>query len=156
MGLPGRDGTGSWYKAMLRFLSDFFVCFFLPTTRNSVLFTRSPSTRDRLSIPGLLDPSLPPKYRWRYRCRPTPSETTRTFTRLLYRSPSTDLVIILNQVIIIIEDIRFNMAIELLPITTAEIPAAVACIQRAFADDPYFQWIFNTSKVQHLTQAYQK
>ena len=27
MGLPGRDGTGSWYKAMLRFLSDFFVSF---------------------------------------------------------------------------------------------------------------------------------
>lgn len=42
------------------------------------------------------------------------------------------------------------MAIEVLPITTADIPAAVACIQRAFADDPYFQWIFNTSKVQHL------
>lgn len=44
------------------------------------------------------------------------------------------------------------MAIEVLPITTADIPAAVVCIQRAFADDPYFQWIFNTSKVtQHQT-----
>ncbi|EYE92294.1 GNAT family N-acetyltransferase [Aspergillus ruber CBS 135680] len=39
------------------------------------------------------------------------------------------------------------MAIEVLPITTADIPAAVACIQRAFADDPYFQWIFNPSKL---------
>lgn len=55
---------------------------------------------------GIIGPQFPPKYRWRYRCRPTPSETTRTFTRLLYRSPSTDLVIILNQIIIIIEEIR--------------------------------------------------
>ena len=105
---------------------------------------------------GIIGPQFPPKYRWRYRCRPTPSETTRTFTQLLYRNPSTDLVMILNQIIIIIEDIRFNMAIEVLPITTADIPAAVACIQRAFADDPYFQWIFNPSKVQHLHRISQK
>lgn len=35
------------------------------------------------------------------------------------------------------------MAIEVLPITPADIPAAVACIQKAFADDPYFKWVFN-------------
>lgn len=41
------------------------------------------------------------------------------------------------------------MAIEVLPVTTADIPAAVACIQKAFADDPFFKWMFNTSKVRH-------
>lgn len=154
MGLPGRDGSGSWYKAMLRFLSDFFVSF-LPATQTSVLSIATLNDRSSLDT-GIIGPQFPPKYRWRYRCRPTPSETTRTFTQLLYRNPSTDLVIILNQIIIIIEDIRFNMAIEVLPITTADIPAAVACIQRAFADDPYFQWIFNPSKVQHLHRISQK
>ena len=41
------------------------------------------------------------------------------------------------------------MAIEILPVSTADIPAAVACIQKAFADDPFFKWMFNTSKVRH-------
>lgn len=41
------------------------------------------------------------------------------------------------------------MAIKILPVTTADIPAAVACIQKAFADDPFFKWMFNTSKVRH-------
>ncbi|PYH79473.1 hypothetical protein BO82DRAFT_340436 [Aspergillus uvarum CBS 121591] len=35
------------------------------------------------------------------------------------------------------------MAIEVLPLTKADIPAAVECIQKAFADDPFFRWIFN-------------
>ncbi|PYH88644.1 acetyltransferase, GNAT family [Aspergillus ellipticus CBS 707.79] len=35
------------------------------------------------------------------------------------------------------------MAIEILPLTKADIPAAVECIQKAFADDPYFHWVFN-------------
>ncbi|RAL04156.1 GNAT family N-acetyltransferase [Aspergillus ibericus CBS 121593] len=35
------------------------------------------------------------------------------------------------------------MAIEILPLTKADIPEAVACIQKAFADDPYFHWVFN-------------
>ena len=39
------------------------------------------------------------------------------------------------------------MAIEVLPVTTADIPGAVACIQKAFADDPFFKWMFSASKV---------
>ncbi|OJJ68473.1 hypothetical protein ASPBRDRAFT_184132 [Aspergillus brasiliensis CBS 101740] len=35
------------------------------------------------------------------------------------------------------------MAIEILPLTKEDIPSAVACIQKAFADDPYFHWVFN-------------
>ncbi|PLB54766.1 acetyltransferase, GNAT family [Aspergillus steynii IBT 23096] len=35
------------------------------------------------------------------------------------------------------------MAIEILPLTKQDIPAAVECVQTAFADDPYFQWLFD-------------
>jgi hypothetical protein len=44
------------------------------------------------------------------------------------------------------------MAIDILPLTKADIPGAVICIQKAFADDPYFRWVFDDpSKVGHFT-----
>jgi hypothetical protein len=39
------------------------------------------------------------------------------------------------------------MPIEVHPLTTAEIPGAIEVIQQAFADDPYFQWVFDKEKV---------
>lgn len=35
------------------------------------------------------------------------------------------------------------MAIEIVPLTKADIPAAVECVQKAFSDDPFFRWAFN-------------
>lgn len=35
------------------------------------------------------------------------------------------------------------MAIEIVPLDQADIPSAVECIQRAFADDPAFNWLFD-------------
>lgn len=35
------------------------------------------------------------------------------------------------------------MPIEVTPITEADIPGAVTCIQRAFEDDPYNNWVFD-------------
>ncbi|KAE8149414.1 acetyltransferase, GNAT family [Aspergillus avenaceus] len=39
-----------------------------------------------------------------------------------------------------------NMAIEVVSLTEADIPGAVEVIQQAFADDPYFQWVFDSSQ----------
>lgn len=39
------------------------------------------------------------------------------------------------------------MAIEVVPLTEADIPGAIEVIQQAFADDPYFKWAFDQSKV---------
>ncbi|EAW07638.1 GNAT family N-acetyltransferase [Aspergillus clavatus NRRL 1] len=38
------------------------------------------------------------------------------------------------------------MAIEVFPLTEADIPEAIEVIQQAFADDPYFKWVFNPTK----------
>lgn len=38
------------------------------------------------------------------------------------------------------------MAIEILPLTEADIPGVIRVIQHAFADDPYFKWVFDGSK----------
>jgi len=47
------------------------------------------------------------------------------------------------------------MAIEIVPLTEADIPGAVECIQQAFANDPYFLWVFNDpSKVCIYVQNY--
>ncbi|KAJ5175074.1 Acyl-CoA N-acyltransferase [Penicillium canariense] len=35
------------------------------------------------------------------------------------------------------------MSIEIVPLAKADIPGAVECVQKAFADDPYFRWVFN-------------
>ncbi|KAJ5130279.1 uncharacterized protein N7515_006318 [Penicillium bovifimosum] len=35
------------------------------------------------------------------------------------------------------------MSIEIVPLTQADIPSAVDCVQKAFADDPYFRWVFD-------------
>lgn len=35
------------------------------------------------------------------------------------------------------------MDIEIFRLTRADIPGAVECIQKAFADDPAFKWLFN-------------
>ncbi|KAJ5773524.1 hypothetical protein N7457_008420 [Penicillium paradoxum] len=37
------------------------------------------------------------------------------------------------------------MTIEVVPLTEADIPGAIEVIQRAFADDPYSQWVFDSS-----------
>ncbi|KAJ5633823.1 hypothetical protein N7528_001665 [Penicillium herquei] len=37
------------------------------------------------------------------------------------------------------------MAIEVVPLTEADIPGAIHVIQQAFADDPYFKWVFDAS-----------
>lgn len=39
------------------------------------------------------------------------------------------------------------MAIEVVPLTEADIPGAIEVIQRAFADDPYFKWVFDAATV---------
>lgn len=39
------------------------------------------------------------------------------------------------------------MAIEIAPLTEAGIPGAIEVIQQAFADDPYFKWVFDESTV---------
>ncbi|GAB1212272.1 hypothetical protein ATERTT37_001404 [Aspergillus terreus] len=38
------------------------------------------------------------------------------------------------------------MAIEIVPMTERDIPEAVECVQTAFAEDPYFQWLFDNTK----------
>ncbi|KAJ5551224.1 Acyl-CoA N-acyltransferase [Penicillium sp. DV-2018c] len=38
------------------------------------------------------------------------------------------------------------MAIQVVPLTEADIPGAIEVIQQAFADDPYFKWVFDESK----------
>lgn len=44
------------------------------------------------------------------------------------------------------------MSIEIVPLSRADIPDAVECVQRAFADDPYFRWAFNVpAKVRDVT-----
>ncbi|KAJ5127096.1 hypothetical protein N7448_007875 [Penicillium atrosanguineum] len=37
------------------------------------------------------------------------------------------------------------MAIEVVDLTEADIPGAIQVIQQAFADDPYYRWVFDTS-----------
>ncbi|CAI7647659.1 unnamed protein product [Penicillium pancosmium] len=37
------------------------------------------------------------------------------------------------------------MAIEVVPLTEADIPGAIQVIQRAFEDDPYYKWVFDAS-----------
>lgn len=39
------------------------------------------------------------------------------------------------------------MAIEVVRLTEADIPEAIEVIQQAFADDPYFEWVFDASTV---------
>lgn len=49
------------------------------------------------------------------------------------------------------------MAVEVVPLTEADIPGAIEVIQWAFADDPYFKWVFDSSKVRSmLRNSYQK
>ncbi|KAJ5832151.1 hypothetical protein N7474_000462 [Penicillium riverlandense] len=38
------------------------------------------------------------------------------------------------------------MAIEVVPLTETDIPGVVEVIQQAFADDPYFKWVFDAHK----------
>ncbi|KAF9885114.1 hypothetical protein FE257_000754 [Aspergillus nanangensis] len=38
------------------------------------------------------------------------------------------------------------MSIEVVPLTVEDIPGAIEVIQQAFAEDPYFVWVFNSSK----------
>lgn len=40
-----------------------------------------------------------------------------------------------------------TMTIQIVPLTESDIPGAVECIQQAFADDPYYHWVFDSSKV---------
>jgi hypothetical protein len=42
-----------------------------------------------------------------------------------------------------------NMPIDVVPLTKADIPAAIDIIQCAFADDPYFKWVFDPAKVRY-------
>ncbi|KAJ5675949.1 hypothetical protein N7462_008846 [Penicillium macrosclerotiorum] len=35
------------------------------------------------------------------------------------------------------------MSIDIVPLANADISGAVECVQKAFADDPYFRWAFN-------------
>ena len=39
------------------------------------------------------------------------------------------------------------MAIDIVLMTERDIPAAVKCVQTAFAEDPYFRWMFTASRV---------
>ena len=44
------------------------------------------------------------------------------------------------------------MAIEIVPMTERDIPEAVECVQTAFAEDPYFQWLFDNTKVSPVAE----
>lgn len=46
-----------------------------------------------------------------------------------------------------IEIVDDRMAIEVVSLTEADIPGTVEVIQQAFADDPYFNWVFDKSSV---------
>ncbi len=39
------------------------------------------------------------------------------------------------------------MAIKVRPLTQSDIPAAIDIIQQAFAEDPYFRWVFDEKSV---------
>ncbi|KAJ5082563.1 hypothetical protein N7532_011606 [Penicillium argentinense] len=39
------------------------------------------------------------------------------------------------------------MAIEIVDLTEADIPGAIQVIQQAFADDPYFKWVFDAETI---------
>lgn len=39
------------------------------------------------------------------------------------------------------------MPIEISRLTEQDIPEAIECVQKGFADDPYFLWQFDASKV---------
>ncbi|KAE8348363.1 acyl-CoA N-acyltransferase [Aspergillus coremiiformis] len=41
------------------------------------------------------------------------------------------------------------MTIEIVPLTEETIPAATEIIQQAFTDDPYFNWVFDTTQGHH-------
>lgn len=43
-----------------------------------------------------------------------------------------------------------RMPIEVVPLSEADIPGAIEVIQQAFADDPYFQWVFDSPNVSYL------
>lgn len=44
-----------------------------------------------------------------------------------------------------------TMPVEIRPITSNDIYGAARCIQEAFADDPYNNWVFDKSKVCSLS-----
>lgn len=47
-----------------------------------------------------------------------------------------------------------TMSIEIVPLSRADIPGAVECVQKAFADDPYFRWAFDDpAKVRDVPHA---
>lgn len=41
------------------------------------------------------------------------------------------------------------MPIKVTDLTEADIPAAIEIIQTAFAEDPYFKWVFDAENVSH-------
>lgn len=45
------------------------------------------------------------------------------------------------------------MTIDVVPLSEADIPEAIEIIQTAFADDPYFTWVFDADKVCSLPAA---
>jgi hypothetical protein len=46
------------------------------------------------------------------------------------------------------------MAVQIVPMTKQDIPEAVECVQTAFADDPYFHWLFNSSEVSSVQKKF--
>lgn len=44
------------------------------------------------------------------------------------------------------------MTVEVVPLTEADIPEAIEVIQQAFAEDPYFEWVFDSPNVSHVPQ----
>ena len=45
------------------------------------------------------------------------------------------------------EKANSKMPIEVTDLTEADIPAAIEIIQTAFAEDPYFKWVFDAENV---------
>lgn len=41
------------------------------------------------------------------------------------------------------------MPLVISPLVEVDIPSAIECIQLAFAEDPYAQWVYDRSKVHH-------
>lgn len=44
------------------------------------------------------------------------------------------------------------MLVEIRRMTKEYIPGAIECVQTGFADDPYFNWVFDVSKVRTVCE----
>jgi hypothetical protein len=48
----------------------------------------------------------------------------------------------------------FKMPIEINRMVESDIEGAIDCIQKAFAEDPYFEWVFSEDVRQYIQSVY--